>query len=79
MMAAETSQRAYDRRAFLRRLGKGAAVALLGLAGTAGVAGRAAAQEPKVLCMSREEYERLLSEGKLPQAECKCCCPDGCC
>lgn len=78
-MAAEASKKAYDRRAFLRRLGQGAAVALLGLAGTARVVGKATAQEPKVLCMSREEYERLVAEGKLSQAECKCCCPDNCC
>jgi hypothetical protein len=68
-----------DRRAFLRLLGQGAAVALLGLAGVAGIAGKAAGQEPKVLCMSREEYERLVAEGKLPQAECRYCCPHDCC
>lgn len=75
--AVEASPR--DRRAFLRRLGQGAAVMLLGLAGAAGLAGRAVAQEPKVLCMSRAEYERLVAEGKLPQAGCKCCPDDRCC
>ncbi len=78
-MAAEASCEAYDRRAFLRRLGQGVTVMLLGLAGMAGVARSRSAQEPEVLCMSRAEYERLVAEGRLPQAGCKCCCPDGCC
>jgi len=65
---------AEDRRAFLRRVGQGTAAVLLGLLGAAGVA-KGATQKPKVLCLSREEYERLLAEGKLTQAD---CCP-GCC
>ena len=75
-MTTRASQKAYDRRAFLRRLGQGAAVMLLGLAGTTGAVSMASAKEPKVRCMSlsREEYEKLLSEGKLPQTKCKCDC-----
>jgi len=69
--------RAEDRRAFLRRIGQGMAALLLGLVGAAGagVAQGKAAQEPKVLCLSREEYERLRAEGKLSQADCcsECC------
>jgi hypothetical protein len=77
-MGLETSRKAEDRRAFLRRLGQGTAAVLLGLVGAAGagVAQGKAAQEPKVLCLSREEYGRLLAEGKLSQAQCCSeCCP----
>jgi len=63
-----------DRRAFLRRVGQGTAALLLGLVGAARAA-QGATQEPKVLCLSREEYERLLAEGQLPQAR---CCPECC-
>ena len=62
-MLSRASQEACDRRGFLRRLGRGAVVMLLGLVGTAGAAGKAAAQQPAIK-----------SEGC-----CQACCPDDCC